>query len=258
MTIGPEDELPTHDRRPGSGPTFVFLHYWGGSARTWQSVVDLLPDTDVLTLDFRGWGRSARLPGPYTLTQYAADTQGVLDRAGVTDFVLVGHSMGGKVAQILAATRPAGLRGLVLVAPAPARPAAMITAEYQEALSHAYDSDDAVAAARDHVLTAGALSPDQASTVLVDSRASSDEARLEWPLRGIAADVTDQTRTIDAPTLVIAGERDQVEPVDVLRDDLLPYLDRVEFRIVPDSGHLVPLEAPGALAGMIASFAQSV
>ncbi|NED81760.1 alpha/beta hydrolase, partial [Streptomyces sp. SID11233] len=90
-----------------------------GSARTWDLVVDRLPGRDVLTVDFRGWSRSRGMSGPYSLRRFADDTLAVLDDAGVTDHVLVGHSMGGKVAQLVAATRPAGLRGIVLVGPAP-------------------------------------------------------------------------------------------------------------------------------------------
>ncbi len=59
--------LPVYDHRPGTGPTLVFLHYWGGSARTWDLVVDRLPDRAVLTVGFRGWSRSSGLPGPCTL-----------------------------------------------------------------------------------------------------------------------------------------------------------------------------------------------
>lgn len=57
--------LPVYGHQPGEGPTLVFLHYWGGSARTWERVVKRLPDRGVLAFDFRGWGRSRELPGPY-------------------------------------------------------------------------------------------------------------------------------------------------------------------------------------------------
>lgn len=103
--------LTAYDHRPGTGPTLVFLHYWGGSARTWDLVVDRLAGRDMLTVDFRGWSRSSNLAGPYTLRQLADDTLAVIADAGVTDYVLVGHSMGGKVAQLIAATRPVALRG---------------------------------------------------------------------------------------------------------------------------------------------------
>ena len=246
--------LPTYDHRAGAGPTLVLLHYWGGSARTWDGVVDRLPGRDVLALDLRGWGRSRHLPGPYSLHQLAADVLGVLAEAGVRDHVLVGHSMGGKVAQLVAAARPAGLQGLVLVAPGPARPAATITPEYRAQLAHAYDTDESVAGVRDHVLTATPLPDELKALVLADSRASGPEARDEWPLRGIAEDISGLTPSIDVPTLVVGAEVDQVEPVEVLRANLLPHVPGARL-VVLASGHLIPLEAPAELARVIDGFA---
>lgn len=250
-----QTSLPAYNHRPGTGPTLVFLHYWGGSARTWDLVVDRLAGRDVLTVDFRGWSRSSGMPGPYTLRRLADDTLAVMADAGITDHVLVGHSMGGKVAQMVAATRPTGLRGIVLVGSGPAKPAAQITPEYQEALSHAYDSDESVAGARDHVLTATELPASIKAQIAVDSRAGAEAARTEWPLRGIAEDITEHTRMISVPALVVAGENDQVEPVHVLRDNLVPYLSQADFTVIPHTGHLIPLEAPADLADAITAFA---
>ncbi|OQR65776.1 alpha/beta hydrolase [Streptomyces maremycinicus] len=254
MSTTRQTHLPTYDHRPGTGPTLVFLHYWGGSARTWDLVVDRLAGRDVLTVDFRGWSRSRGLPGPYSLGRLADDTLAVLVDARVTEYVLVGHSMGGKVAQLVAATRPAGLRGIVLVGSGPAKPAAQVTPEYQEALSHAYDSAESVAGARDHVLTATELPAPVKARIVTDSRTVTDGARTEWPLRGIAQDITEHTRLVGVPALVVAGEHDQVEPVHVLRDNLLPYLCQADFVVVPRTGHLIPLEAPAELADAIAAF----
>ncbi|MBN9742926.1 alpha/beta hydrolase [Amycolatopsis sp. A1MSW2902] len=253
MVTTASTQLPVYDYRPGDGPVLVFLHYWGGSARTWQPVLDRLPGRAALNLDFRGWGRSRELPGPYTLEQFAHDTEAVIADAGVTDYVLVGHSMGGKVAQLAASARPAGLAGLVLVAPGPAKPAATVTPGYQEGLSHAYDSDESAAAARDTVLTATALDDETKARIVADSRSCAEEARLEWPLRGIAEDITSAARAIDVPVLVVAGEHDRVEPAGVLRDNLLPYLARASMTVLPRSGHLLPLEAPDALAQVLRS-----
>ena len=249
MTATQQPLLPAYDHRPGTGPTLVFLHYWGGSARTWDRTVDRLAGRDTLTVDFRGWSRSIDLAGPYTLRQLADDTLAVIAEAGVTDHVLVGHSMGGKIAQLIAATRPAGLRGIVLVGSAPAKPAAEITPEYRERLSHAYDSD-----ARDHVLTATELPESIKSQIATDSRASTDAARTEWPLRGIAADVCAHSRMINVPALVVAGEHDQVEPVDVLADNLVRYLSDADVTVIPNTGHLIPLEAPADLVEAITAF----
>jgi len=254
MSATEQHVLPAYDHRHGNGPTLVFLHYWGGSARTWDLVTDRLAGRDVLTIDFRGWSRSSDLPGPYTLRQLADDTLAVIADAGVTDYVLVGHSMGGKVAQLIAATRTVGLRGLVLVASGPAKPAAEITPEYQQGLSHAYDSDESVAGARDHILTATPLSDEIKAQIAADSRASTDAARNEWPLRAIAEDVSAHTRMVNVPTLVVGGENDHVEPVEVLRDNLVPYLSGADFMVISDTGHLIPLEAAEELADAIAAF----
>jgi len=56
------------------------------------------------------------------------------------------------------------------------------------------------------------------------------------------------------PALVIGGEHDRVEPVDVLRDNLLPYLADAELIVLPDTGHLIPLEAAESLGDAIAGF----
>ncbi|MGW2615164.1 alpha/beta fold hydrolase [Streptomyces sp. NPDC001500] len=254
MITTQQTHLPAYDHRPGAGPTLVFLHYWGGSARTWDLVVDRLTDRDTVTVDFRGWSRSSGLPGPYTLAQLADDTLAVLADAGVTDHILVGHSMGGKVAQLVAATRPTGLRGIVLVGSGPAKPAAQITDQYRQTLSHAYDSTESVAGARDHILTAGELPASVKAQIMTDSLNVTEAARTEWPLHGIAQDITDHTRRVGVPALVIAGENDQVEPVDVLRCNLVPYLPQADFMVLPHTGHLIPLEAPAALADAITAF----
>lgn len=251
MTTVISSDLPAYDYRAGHGPTLVFLHYWGGAARTWQPVIDLLPGRGTLSIQARGWGRSRQLPGPYTLQQLAYDTHDIIADAGLTDYVLVGHSMGGKVAQLVAAARPAGLVGLVLVAPGPAKPAAVVTPEYQQALSHAYDTDETTATARDTILTATPLSEDLKAQIVADSRAGAPSARVQWPLHGITQDITREARNIQVPALVIAGEHDRVEPVEVLRANLLPYLDRAELHVIPRSGHLIPLEAPADLAPIL-------
>jgi len=218
------------------------------------TLTDHIGGRDVITTDFRGWSRSRDLPGPYTLRQLADDTLAVLADAGVTDYVLIGHSMGGKVAQLVAATQPTGMRGLVLVGSGPARPAAKITPEYQAQLSHAYDSEESTAAARDHVLTVISLPDEIKAQVLRDSRSGAAAARTEWPLRGIAEDVSEQTQMVNVPALVVAGENDQVEPLEVLRDNLMPYLSRAQLMEIPRTGHLIPLEAPAELADAIAAF----
>lgn len=255
MVVSKNEIVPAYEHRAGRGPTLVFLHYWGGSSRTWDLVLDRLTGRDVITIDARGWGRSRRLGGPYTLEQLATDALAVIDDAAISDYVLVGHSMGGKVAQLAAATRPAALRGLVLVGSGPAKPPAQITPEYQQQLSRAYDSEKSVAFARDNILTSTELPDAIKSQIVSDSRSGSERARAEWPLHGIVEDIVERTRMIDVPVLIIAGAKDQVEPVAVQRDNLAKYLSDAELVVIPDTGHLIPLEAPASLVDAMLRFA---
>jgi pimeloyl-ACP methyl ester carboxylesterase len=111
----------------GSGDlALVFLHYWGGSSRTWHKVIAALPKTYLtFAIDHRGWGESDAPASAYGLADLADDAQGVIEALELKQYILIGHSMGGKVAQLVGSRRPDGLVGLVLVAPSPPQPMAM-------------------------------------------------------------------------------------------------------------------------------------
>ena len=101
---------------------------------------------------------------------------------------------------------------MVLVAPAPPRPPAAVTEEYRRGLSHAYDSPETVRHAVEHVPAATPLAEKEWGAVLHDSLAAGDVARQEWPLRGIAQDITAAVRGIDVPVTVLAGEKELPGP----------------------------------------------
>ena len=72
----------------------VFLHYWGGSARTWDPVVACLPaSVRSVALNQRGWGGSAAADGRYDLDALADDVLAVTEALAVRRFIVVGHSM---------------------------------------------------------------------------------------------------------------------------------------------------------------------
>lgn len=236
--------------RDGEPTALVFLHYWGGSHRTFAPVIDRLASgRTVVSYDHRGWGAARDLPGPYGIESLADDALDVVRGLGLDRYVLVGHSMGGKTAQLVASRRPDGLAGLVLVAPAPPRPT--VDARAAEALSHAYDSRATVGDALQHVLTHRPLPADLREQVIADSLAAGDDARLAWPRQGITADISDAARTIDVPVHVLAGRHDRVDPPASLEADLLPVIPGSRMVVIEDTGHLSPLEAPDALAAQI-------
>jgi pimeloyl-ACP methyl ester carboxylesterase len=90
------------------------VHGITSSSRTWPFLAEAL-DHPVFAPDLRGRGRSNHLPGPVGMARHAEDCAAVVRAIGGVPLVVVGHSMGGFVATVLAATRPDLVRGLVLV-----------------------------------------------------------------------------------------------------------------------------------------------
>lgn len=74
----------------------MFLHYWGGSARTWGEVIDRLDDRHrPIALDHRGWGHSDAPDHAHGLSDLADDAQGVIGALELKRYVVIGHSTGG-------------------------------------------------------------------------------------------------------------------------------------------------------------------
>lgn len=248
-----------HVEEHGRGElTLVFLHYWGGSSRTWRHVTTALASTyRTVAVDQRGWGKSDAPPGGYGLEDLAADALGVIQALDLKSYMLVGHSMGGKVAQLLASRRPKGLAGLVLVAPSPPSPMTM-PVEARERMTNAYSNRVAVETTLDAVLTAKPLNSADREQVIADSLNGSPQAKAAWPRWTSQEDIADQVAAIDAPTLVIAGELDRVDSVETLKAELLPLIPQAVLKVLPGTGHLSMLESPQAVTQLIEAFARSL
>lgn len=242
------------EQRGAGGPALVFLHYWGGSSRTWQHVVDALsPDYRTVAIDQRGWGKSAAPEAGYALSDLADDVLAVVDALELESYILVGHSMGGKAAQLAASRRPRGLAGLVLVAPAPPTPLAL-PLDARQGMVHAYDSRESIVATVQQVLAPGGLSDGDLDTVIADSLAGASPAKVAWPLATSQEDITAVVPKIDVPVIVISGEHDRVDPPEALRRELLPRISQARLVVLPGRGHLSPLEAPADLTNIIKAF----
>ncbi|WP_175975720.1 alpha/beta hydrolase [Burkholderia sp. BCC1047] len=244
-----------HVTQAGQGdPALVFLHYYGGSSRTWQRVTDQLSSRyRTVATDHRGWGKSDAPADGYGIADLAADAEGVIETLGLQRYVLVGHSMGGKVAQFIASRRPNGLQGLVLVAPSPPSPM-LLSAEERATLTGAYQSRESVEFVIDHVLTAKPLDAACREMVIEDSLKAAPQAKAAWPEVAMREDISAAVTSIDVPTIVISGELDQVDRVVTLRTELLPRIPQATMHILPGVGHLAPLEAPTEVARLIEDF----
>ncbi|KFZ25498.1 hypothetical protein V502_00022 [Pseudogymnoascus sp. VKM F-4520 (FW-2644)] len=243
------------------GPTLVFLHFWGGSSRTFSTVTSILSANHFsLAIDFRGWGASSGpdLAGAYSIEHLAIDIEVLLARLNIASFILIGHSMGGKVAQLIAGRGiTKGIRGVVLVGPAPPTPL-VIPAAMKEQQMTAYSSRESAEFVIRNVLSSSPMSDNIVTTLVEDIMKGSQHATLAWPVYAMLEDISSKVKEINVPVLVLAGELDKLEPVERLQSEVLGNIKGAEMVIVEGSGHMLPFEAPVEVAHHIAEFARKI
>jgi pimeloyl-ACP methyl ester carboxylesterase len=266
MTVSDQEEYVAtadgrlHIEEAGNGqPALVFTHYWGGSTRAWRPVIQqLCGSARCVAVDQRGWGKSsAPADADYTVGDLATDLAAVISLLGLSDFILVGHSMGGKVAQVLASRQPAGLRGLVLVAPAPAKPVPIPEAARMQ-MARAFTSRESTTGTLDQMLRYAPLTDEIREQIVQDALAGAPEAKENWPLHTIVEDVSADLSRITVPVLVVTAEFDRAEPLTVTQTHVVEQIPGAETTSISGSGHLIPLERPQELSEVIGSFRDSV
>jgi pimeloyl-ACP methyl ester carboxylesterase len=100
----------------GRGQPLLFLHGWMCNRQFWKKQIEFFSKRyRVLTMDFRGQGESDVPAGGYTPGRLADDVFAVMKNLGIDRTVVIGHSMGGMVAQVLCKNFPQNVSGLVLV-----------------------------------------------------------------------------------------------------------------------------------------------
>lgn len=252
-------QLFIKDQGQGQGsPVVLFLHYWGGSSRTWDDVIRHLPfQYRTIAPDLRGWGDSDAPADAYALNDFARDVHVIVKELDLQNYIVVGHSMGGKIAQLFASQRPAGLAGLVLVAPSPPIPL-VLPPEVRVAMQGAYASAESTGMALDHMLTAKPLSTAHRAQAIEDSLRGAPQAVAAWPNSTSYEDISADVHKINVPTLVIAGELDKVDPVGILEAEILTRIKQATMKVIPGTGHLSPLESPIEVAQMIQHFVETL
>ena len=243
-------------------PTLVFLHALGASAREWAQVIDHLSDRACVALDLPGFGDSAATGhvGVGAMADWLADE--IWSRE-LTSFLLVGHSMGGKIATLVAARATAGeaglagLLGVVLVAASPPAPEPMDEARRAQMIGWFTDEhlsrDDAETFVDAN--TAARLPDPVREAAIADVLRCDRTAWLGWLERGSREDWRADAGRITVPTLIVAGAEDGDLGADNQRRLNLPHYPIADVAVVAGAAHLIPYEQPKALAALIAGHA---
>lgn len=243
--------IPLHTLEEGSGLlTLVFLHYFGGSAREWLDVMGQLSDDyRCIAIDLRGHGDSDSPATGYAVDDMADDVADIVHLNHVKDFVLIGHSMSGKVALALASRQPAGLQSLLLVSPSPPLPEPIPDKKRQKLLTGHGQRTAAEKTLKN--ITEISVSKSVREQIIADDLRTGKSAWDAWLLAGSKEDISARMAGIIIPIHIIVGSEDRALPPDVQPQLTLPYLPAATVDICIGAGHLLPWEVPYDLANFI-------
>lgn len=243
--------------------TLFCLPFLGGSAREWGAVAAALPaHLHCHPLDLPGFGEAATLPG-YGVAEMADHVAArIRDAAPPGRWFLAGHSMGAKVAAVLARRAvdgEAGLQGLagvVTLAGSPPSPEPMAEERRQDMLGwfRGDAAESAAQAARFIDANASRLSPEARALAEQDVLRANPAAWRAWLAAGSREDWSARIGTLPLPALLLAGAEDADLGPEAQQRLMQPHFAKATLHALPGVQHLLPLEAPGAVAEAIAAF----
>jgi len=219
----------------GKGPVLLFLHGIRGNKRNWYGQLEAFSaNFTAAAWDARGYGESDDYAGPLQFSDFSADVARVADHFGAQRLHLVGLSMGGRIARNVGLRFPERLHSLTLVATAPGFQRGRTPLPPEKLL--------------------GSRARAEAFAELSDSftrvRQESYQKTLE---ASQAQDHGAPIESIRTPTLIIAGDEDQLYPPSVARE-MARRIPGAELVMIEGAGHLPNLEQPGRFNEILADF----
>ncbi|MCT4683931.1 MAG: 3-oxoadipate enol-lactonase [Roseicyclus sp.] len=245
------------DTGPRDAPALVFANSLGTDFRLWDGILPHLPaGLRVIRYDKRGHGLSTCPPAPYSMGALVHDAERLLDTLEVRDCVFVGLSIGGMIAQGLAAKRLDQVRAVVLSNTAPK---IGTRAMWEERI--------AMVETQGLGAMSGAIMERWFSREFRESPAVTPWRRMVevTPAAGYAGcsaaiagtDFYTPTAALRLPALVIGGSEDGSTPPDLVRElaDLIPG---ARFELIRGAGHLPCVERPEAFAALLNGFLRDI
>lgn len=244
----------------GTGEPLVILHGLFGSKRNWSSIAGRLAEyRRVITVDMRNHGESP-WDDVHDYPALADDAARLIERVVGGPATVMGHSMGGKAAMLLALGRPELVERLVVVDIAPARsqssPLLLVKAMRRvplETLSRRAEVDAVLAE----------VIPDLAVRGFLAQNVVTEPTGLRWSVNLDAIERNGESIvgfpdippgvTFAKPTLFIAGGRsDYLRPEH--RDTIMRLFPAATIETIPHAGHWVHAEAPGPFLDVVSRF----
>lgn len=225
--------------------TLVFIGSIGSTVDMWLPQLDALSDAfRVIAVDHRGHGQSPVIEGPASIADLAGDVQETIGKLGVEAYGVVGLSLGGAVAQYLAANDPkVTSAALLCTAPKFGTPeswherARTVRADSTAALADAvvgrWFSEGWIA---DHPAST-AFYRDMIANTPAEGYAACSEALADW-------DFADQLGSITVPVLVLAGADDPSTPPEVLKEIGDKVAGESTYVEISPGAHVPTIEAP--------------
>ncbi len=262
MMLTPVTAVPYFDEAGAGDTTILMLHGVGGGRQAFAPQLPAFANAgyQAVAWDMPGYGHSA-VVDPYDFATIADECIELIDVLAPERLVLVGHSMGGMVAQEVAARAPERIDALVLAATSPAFGKA--DGEWQRAFI-AERTAPLDAGRTMHELATSLIPTMGAAEVAPEAVAAATDVMSHVPpstyrlaLQALMGfDRRAALKALTIPTLFIAGREDRVAPSEMMRG----MADRVagsQFVCLDDCGHLMMFEKPDAFNAAVMWFVKS-
>ncbi|MDP2790197.1 MAG: alpha/beta hydrolase [Rectinemataceae bacterium] len=235
----------------GSGQPVVYVHGNTGSSRWFSKVLDI-PGFQTFALDLPNFGRSSPLEGEPDLNVYADYVGKFIEALHLKSPIVVGHSLGGAVAQSLAVRKPDLVGGLVLVDSA--SPKGLITPRERYPFIEMMRKDRSILSKALASTVPSLKDPEFFESLLDDAVVMAEKA---WTGNAEALsrfDIEDRTTSFMKPVLVIWGRGDFIVSELMAQDTARSY-PKSRLKIIEGVGHSIIVENPETFIELLTDFA---
>ncbi|MDQ6661687.1 MAG: alpha/beta fold hydrolase [Chloroflexota bacterium] len=247
-------------QRTGSGYPLILIHGLASSMGLWAGLdQSQLEGLQIISYDLRGHGASERPTGAHTLSKHVADLKGLLAALAIKRALFAGLSLGGMIAMELAASTPDMVTGLALLDTTANFPQATRDLFFELASSASFNGMGAIT---DSFLQLS-FSPEfmeanpKMITTIRKGMLASDAGSIAAAMRMVAKiDLSQRLSAISCPTTVLVGAQDQLAP-PALSEELVAGIAGAKLQVIPDSGHVTPVEQPLTVTTALAELAKA-